>query len=432
MKRRWRRAAGTILTYNAMFKYLFYLFIVLLIYDPIWTSYLYNVTDSYVLGTITLYYKYVVFSSGGFIAFIYILYRKTIPKSLFYGVGYLLSITIWTLYYFYGQYDRLLHTYIYYIPVMIYFFGVLLARYNLGNWVQVFLIIAFPSLIFGFIDYTLFNVEFWKNIVNIGKYINDIKHEGNTLLFELPGNYYFSPWVFKIRRFVGTLGDPLAFAYLFVFVVIIAYHEYFGKLKKTMLVTCVVALMLSLTRAVIISSIFVPIVYFIFRRFSFAIVLISGVFGLVIISMYYAMLTNYSMDPSFYGHIESLHALSALQWQDVILIPAVDNHELVFFESAVASIFYNYGSISLYLFLAFLYYIFKDALIHKNNAIVIGVLIVLFTLTVFSHSAISTLSSWIFWLYSGHYLGKRLWRSDFGSQPCAAGVENKCLPTVDT
>lgn len=395
-----------------MARYLFYLFIALLIYDPIWTSYLYHLTHSYALGAATLYYKYVIFFWGALVGFIFLLYRGSIPKSIFFGAIYVISIMIWTLYYRYRQYDDLLRTYIYYMPVVMYFFGALMAKYNIKNWTHALLIIAFPSVVFGFIDLTLFNVEFWKNIVHIGGYISDIKHRGDMLLFGLPGNYYFSPWKLRIRRFVGSLGDPLAFAYLFISIVTIAYYEYFGKLRKTMLVLCMVAIMLSLTRAIIISAIFAIIVYSIFRRLSFTIVFVSGLFALVFVSMNYAWLTNFAMGPSFYGHLLSLHALSELHLENVVVVPAVEHHALMFFESAVASIFYNYGLFTLYLFFAFVYSIFKDALTHKNHAIVLGVLVAVFTLTLFSHSAISTLSSWVFWLYSGHHLGKRLWKND--------------------
>ena len=304
-------------------------------------------------------------------------------------------------------------------PIITYFAGRCI-RVNYLDLVKIskILIIVFTiHSIYAIIDVLIFDETVWRDVLQQERYLIEIKNYSGGIYKGVIGNFFFDPWVLKMRRAIGMMGDPLSYAYSAILpMCFIAYSDVtcrYSKFRKALyFLVGFAGIVMSMTRAVILSSAAVLTIRRLPSRWFLPALTVVAIILLFFLSTagYVVRVLVGLNDSSTFGHLESLKSFLSLDTLHILFgnILANPAGNPAAFESG----FLNY-IIVLGLFMALLFYSFITLIIHtllKSSlpmvkAIGICGAIGLFTSYIFSESFFSFTGYGLFWLFAGMAIG---------------------------
>lgn len=178
------------------------------------------------------------------------------------------------------------------------------------------------STMFGLTDYFLDKfvgtAQWWRTGIGFTRYYTEIKHQGNKMLFGLPGNFYgsYGKGFFAVKRLVGFWGNPLTCAYsllfpaLFIFFELMICKKHTKKCFNNLVMFCVLmgGIFFSHTRAILF-LIVILIVGYIFLNMNkkpglFILTMFAFLVALFLVD--YSTIIKFIYDGSTAGHIEEV------------------------------------------------------------------------------------------------------------------------------
>jgi len=378
--------------------------------DNIIGATIFSISGSVWMGKAVLYLKYAIFISLGSLGLLKTYSVNRISKVDFIATIYLILVVLFTLIILYKGSKYSQYLYLYIIPILIYFTGKLIQKHELEKLLQAAVIVYIIICIFGLVDYFLFGSWFWGDVLNYGGYITTIKGFDRSVLDGLPGNFYFDPFFLRIRRFVGTQGDPLAFAYFSMTLFFLVINTNNIKYKKVFYLFFIVCVALSITRAIILVIPVILAIFFAFKKHKVFVLLLVAVLANVLVMYMESILpTNLGyrvVDSSVAGHIESnINFITSMSLEKIALGSLV--HDPVIYEPGIFNITSFFGVTGLILFIIFLNKIITIAF-PTNKGVAYAFAAGLFLLCVFSQSFFSTGSSWLAWLAAGSAMHSKI------------------------
>jgi len=307
------------------------------------------------------------------------------------------------------------YSYLYAFPVIIYFSGKLFRNVDPENLFIVLVPTIYLSFLVGIMDLIIFEEIFWKEILDYGAYISGAKGFEDTIVDGLPGNFYYSPYLLKIRRMVSTLGDPLAYGYFCFISFFLVSQSETVKSKKFILLLLSAAIILTLTRAALIAIIIgISIKYFAKKSGMFYALLAGG--ATILLISQGALNENDITDSSTIGHVSSIVNIANHLDPAHLFLGGLSETGFYYYEPGIPNILINYGLAGLLLFLAFSLSLHTNAQRDKETlAIALIFSAGVFTLMVFSQSFLSTTTSWLAWFSAGWFTSYKLQKH--ASQP---------------
>lgn len=281
--------------------------------------------------------------------------------------------------------------------------------------VNILIVIFLLVSCFAVADLALSDGSFWRNTVQQEKYLIEAKGYRGDTVDGLIGNFYYDPYGLRIRRAVGTLGDPLAFAYASVLPLCLIWFTSRQRMIKpsTRLLRRfigILGLVLSLTRAVIISFAMVALLKKLFPRKYIAIAIITALFLLFALSgsSFITASVLGLNDSSTHAHLESLADAGALitsSWPRFIVgdLLFLGKPPIQLFESGLLNLASTIGV----LFVAYYSFILSIVKRLANNGSAVCSAIALcgtvgaVTSITFSESFFSFTGYGLFWLFAG-------------------------------
>jgi hypothetical protein len=277
--------------------------------------------------------------------------------------------------------------------------------------VTVFLFIS----IYAVLDILFSTGTFWRDTVQQGRYMLDIKDFHGGLFNGVVANFYYDPWGLHIRRAIGTLGDPLAFAYSSVLPICLLWSRRRVPLESTKkkiaeYLIMGMALLFSLTRAVIVSlSLVLMLKRLLPKKFTLVSVIIAVVLLFVLANSSFITAEILGLnDSSTQGHLESLTNAGEMAKSS---LPRFLVGDLVYrgsapeqlFESGLLNLATTIGA------LALIYYYFVIRLIRRlfrsGSPTCVGIalcgVVGLVTSITFSESFFSFTGYGLFWIFAG-------------------------------
>lgn len=323
-----------------------------------------------------------------------------------YFLSYLFLVTLYVLGGYVSGFNLDSYLYLYVFPVAIYYVGRNAVKVSEASLIRILVLMATISSLFGLIDYFFLDEFFWLDLVRYGDYISDVKNMPETVLFDLPGNFYFDPFLLKIRRLVGLQGDPLAFAYHvgFVIVFLIYKKNYLNKLYMFCLGIMIFSLLLTLTRAVILMLLIslIPKINEKMLKYTVASMLIVSLL-IVFYSTLGVDIELSDVDSSTSGHANSIKSFGSLfAWSDLIL-GSLGHQNFLFYEPALLNILQNFGLIGFSLFISAIVSLLTQLMKNGHIGVAIYFSCGLFSMAIFSQSFLSISASAISWLFAGFY-----------------------------
>lgn len=304
---------------------------------------------------------------------------------------------------------------VYIFPIIVYFAGRALRlseamiRHVLVWITRLWVLVAAYAVI----DVFVFGPQLWRDFLQQGTYLIEIKNYTGGIIGGLIGNFYFDPWGLALRRAVGTQGDPLAFAYAAVvpLAALMFLPKSFGRFRPLFIAIGLLALLLSLTRAIMLSLLMVLVIRWVFKR-SFAAWALFGAFGASIFVLLYGdslrtMLVEAlgRVDSSTSSHFESFGRLLEVPWFHFIVGNAwISGDPLHSIEASFFEIVVNFGILTTTLLYAFIFRMLwrlnrSHGAVGKALAVTGTVGVV--TSFVFSQSFFSFTGFGLFWLLAG-------------------------------
>jgi hypothetical protein len=304
---------------------------------------------------------------------------------------------------------------VYLFPIIVYFAGrtlhlreVMVRRVMTG--ITLFWILL---AVYAITDVLLLGPQLWQDFLAQGQYLFKVKGYTEGVIDGLIGNFYYDPYALRLRRAVGTQGDPLAFAYAAVVPLATLFFipHSFRKYRIPFLIIGLLALLMSLTRAVVLSLLIVLSIRRVFKRsfpvwtfafgFGTSLFLFSGGSGLV-----EQVLEFFGwMDSSTRGHLGSFDSVLEVPWPDFLFGAAwISSQDLHNFEPAVFNLVTNYGILTttcFYLFLLLMLWRLNRTYGQAGVALAVAGATGVITSFVFSESFFSFTGYGLFWLLAG-------------------------------
>lgn len=368
-----------------------------------------------------LYLKYGIVSAMFMLMFYKHQVLKKIRLKMYETIG--LIIIIWSLFivvlsYFSGKELDMSRMQLFLFPLISYYAG----RSTNVSYEMLLKLCRVIVVIFGVIScYAILDIVFidehlWRSVLQQETYLLDIKGYSGGIIDGLIGNFYFDPYLLRIRRAIGTTGDPLSFAYagvLPLILLLIAGKDIVSSSFKMRLGLLLggLAVMLSLTRAVILSGIAVLVIRRFFKRRFNMVVCCIGVALVFIISGAGPIIQTLTglKDSSTRGHLESLSNLYHLNVQSFLFGQVVESSsESIIFESGFLNYIVTLGFIMACMFYYYIYRILET--LRKSpkpvaNAIGLSGTVGLLTSIIFSESFFSFTGFGMFWFFAGMATG---------------------------
>lgn len=370
--------------------------------ENIFGSFIYlNISEA--VGSLIPYLKYIVFICMAALTIVLMAFRKIPLNSIdIAAAGYLLYLLLFNAISTANGIPLGSYFYLYIFPVFIYFSGKMYRNINPNRLFTVLVPTIYLTGIFGIVDLYIFKELFWKDILDYGTYISKAKGFEDTIVDGLPGNFYYSPYLLKIKRMISTLGDPLAYGYFcFISYCLIAHSDKI-KNKKLILTFLVIVMLLTITRAAIMAVLITYAVKLFSKKGGIYIVLFVATIGLFSISQGLFDENNIS-DSSTIGHVNSILNIGEQLTVEHLLLGGLSESGFVYFEPGVPNILLNYGVAGFALFIIFIVTLYNRSL-KTNLEIALIFAAGVFTLVVFSQSFLSTTSSWLAWFCAGWFI----------------------------
>lgn len=276
-------------------------------------------------------------------------------------------------------------------------------------------IYALVSL-FALADLLFLDGSFWRDTIRQESYLLEVKKYTGGIIDGLIGNFYFDPFNLKIRRGIGTFGDPLAFAYSSILPICLLIFSRRTLWKSAwkynfLLFLSVAGLLSSMTRAVMISLLFVLLTWSIFRRYFLAVVVIATIGILFVLAeagfLIQAVLGFY--DSSTLGHLTSLSLIRDIDPFQFLVGTMLDTEAAnIFFESGFTNIIVNQGA---FIGMWYYYFIYRgvDRMHRAESSLGFPFAMAgaagMVTSIVFSESFFSFTGFGIFWFLMGAAVG---------------------------
>lgn len=364
-----------------------------------------------------LYMKYGIVSFLATILFLKIVYKiKRLRRFELIGLFVLVWSMIIVLFsYITGRSLNLQKIPLFIFPFISYYAGRSF-KVKYENFAQLSRVLVFIYVLVSFyaiLDIAFIDDRLWRDVLQQGNFLLNIKNvDEGGIIDGLIGNYYYSPYLLRIRRAIGTTGDPLSFAYSGVLpfmLLLIGKDEVVSSkfIRKTGLTVIAIAILLTITRAIILSILIVLIVRFLFGKKYVIITYIIGISMLFLIAGSGPIIQTLTglNDSSSSGHFNSLSSIFNLSFQSVLFGQIVEvGKEPIAFESG----FLNYiVTLGLVMSVASYYYI-KCIICNLSKsgtkileAIAICGTVGVFTSFVFSESFYSFTGFGMFWFVAG-------------------------------
>lgn len=309
-------------------------------------------------------------------------------------------------------------------PFILYFAGRKTVCTDL-QMVKVVKIISIGALvlsIYAIIDVKFFSDSFWGHFLDQGRYLIDIKNsDPDVIWFNVTGNFYYDPFNLKMRRAIGTQGDPLAFAYSLIlpFFLSVFERKKIGRWGIPIIIIIASALWLSYTRAALISIVLISIAHYVFKKKQVYLTMIFGVALMFVIALFgdQLLLFTGASDSSSYGHVESLSSVFHRNFSSFIFGGILSGDSQAHkFESGFLNIFVNYGILIVFVFYFSISQIILT-LYKINTKISLSLALTgsagVFTSIIFSESFFTFTGFGMFWFLSGivisnHYLKEKV------------------------
>jgi hypothetical protein len=218
------------------------------------------------------------------------------------------------------------------LPVLLYLAGRALPAEDraLELWIRWTVLLGLVLAATGLLERFVLDVGFWRSVVPLGRYLEDIKSQQAHLVGDLPGNMFgdYGFGFFQFRRLSGAFGSPLTMGYYLVFPLVLTIGLLLSRPdagappRPTLLLGLVLgslALLLTVTRAgvgaVLIAVALALLVYRQVRLVVFAAVFGAGLLALFQEPIGRILEATWTMnDASMRGH-----ALFLQQSIDVVL-----------------------------------------------------------------------------------------------------------------
>ncbi len=393
-----------------------YLFVFIILFEGMYLPFTYAVIGSISLVKIMLYAKYMLSFALFLFFLIRCLIKRKIKKFEILAVLSILGVTILTVSRFLILKDFSSSVFVLYtFPFITFFAGrsLKLTNFKLEKFILHLIYLYTLVFLYAIFDISFLSSHLWADILNQEKYLIDIKDFNTGAIIDgLIGNFYFDPYVLKIRRAIGTQGDPLAFAYSSI--IPFAIFIYFKKLRLILnrififFASClsIIAIILSLTRAIIIAAL-LNIIAKKMNKYYYIIISLFSIIAMILIVFFNgAIMDNlFYVDSSTSGHLSSLSSITNLTLTNLLVGSIIEgSKEILRFESGFLNILCNYGILILILFywfiLALIRYLHKINHPLSSSLVFVGSVGVL-TSIVFSESFYSFTGFGLFWFLAG-------------------------------
>jgi len=151
------------------------------------------------------------------------------------------------------------------LPVLLYFVGryTLLNDHKISKLFKIIIIMGVISASFGLVEILVPIKYIWNGILDLGGYLTNIKGFAR----ELPQNVPLNFWGYLGRRLAGLSASPLAQGYFleFIFFLIISGWIYKFHKKSILIILILIAELLTITRASILSMLLVLPLFFLLQ-----------------------------------------------------------------------------------------------------------------------------------------------------------------------
>lgn len=204
----------------------------------------------------------------GIKSLIQIIYCEEIEKQ---DIILIVMILLMVMYFFVGNYpilSRLASFRSYIIPFFLYFIGksISISHENNKYILHKVNVVSVIFIITSFIDKLFLPTSFWSDFIQISYYNAAVKGVVNVYsIGGLPGNFFTA----NTRRVLGLATEPLALSYFLIVIFFVLFYDYIlNKNKKSLILSMLVFVVqvLTITRAVIISTIMAILITYITNK----------------------------------------------------------------------------------------------------------------------------------------------------------------------